>query len=459
MNKLARIVVGLGFGDEGKGTMVDLLCRQCGADLVVRYNGGSNAGHNVVTDDGRHHTFVQIGSGAFVPGVRTLLSRFTLFDPVALSYEAALLSLLRKCNVLDTHFIDYRAPIITPFHIAANRLKEWKRGGSRHGSCGKGVGETKFDMLYHTDEVIHAYDMRDVGTLSKLLVKIRHRKRMELKELGINLLQVPQHLVASADVFLDKGHVEYIAGVYEGMSNEYNIIGWKESAEMIRGSNPVFEGAQGILLDERHGFHPHTTWTNITADNALQLLRESRFQGETEIIGVARSYMTRHGAGPFVTERKDLRNIYPGEHNKLDDWQGNFRAGYQDGIMLRYAAECMRGHGGLDSIALTHLDVFDRRQVPFVSEYVFTAPCGENTLERQGGNESNDVPVIKLVPDFTGNPRRRDALTRIVKKARPIISGVLRTSDEAISYVQEVVGVPVKYRSFGPRTSDKKIVL
>ena len=88
----AYAVIGLGFGDEGKGKTVDWLCRQHGCDLVVKSNGGSNAGHNVVAEDGRHHCFSQYGSGSFVPRVKTLVSRFCLFDPLAFCEETKALS-------------------------------------------------------------------------------------------------------------------------------------------------------------------------------------------------------------------------------------------------------------------------------------------------------------------------------------------------------------------------------
>ena len=109
---------------------------------VVRFNGGAQAGHNVVTADGRHHTFAQFGSGTFWPGVRTFLSRFMLVDPLALAAEAAHLAAVGVSDALDRLAVDADALLATPYHRAANRARELARGLDRHGSCGMGIGET-----------------------------------------------------------------------------------------------------------------------------------------------------------------------------------------------------------------------------------------------------------------------------------------------------------------------------
>src|SRR5690348_3101760 len=112
LRQRAILVVDLAFGDCGKGTIVDYLVRRDEAKLVVRFNGGPQAGHNVVTSDGRHHTFSQFGSGTFVPGVRTLLSRFVLIEPYAMLNEASHLAELAVTDALDRLMIDARCPVI-----------------------------------------------------------------------------------------------------------------------------------------------------------------------------------------------------------------------------------------------------------------------------------------------------------------------------------------------------------
>src|SRR5207244_7502212 len=120
----ALLAIGLAFGDCGKGSIVDYLVRRERAHTVVRFNGGPQAGHNVVTPDGRHHTFSQFGSGTFITGVRTLLSRFMLIEPYALLNEAEHLRQIGLPDAMARLSIDARCPIITPAHQAANRLRD-----------------------------------------------------------------------------------------------------------------------------------------------------------------------------------------------------------------------------------------------------------------------------------------------------------------------------------------------
>ena len=168
------IVVDLGYGDAGKGSTVDWLCSPGRAErsraasrirAVVRFNGGAQAGHNVVTPDGRHHTFAQFGAGTF-HGVPTHLSRFMLVEPFALAAEAAHLAELGIGNPFALLSADSRALITTPYHRAANRVRESARdrtpGSARHGTCGMGIGETvSFSLAVSPDKPPRVGDCRD----------------------------------------------------------------------------------------------------------------------------------------------------------------------------------------------------------------------------------------------------------------------------------------------------------
>jgi len=157
----AYIVVDLGFGDCGKGLLTDFLVRHSGAGLVVRYNGGAQAGHNVVTSEGLHHTFSQFGSGTFVPGVKTYLSRDVVIHPDALLVEGNVLEAKGVTDAFARLRVSEWALVITPFHQAANRIREIARGMARHGSCGVGVGEAVEDAMRHPESCILAGDLAD----------------------------------------------------------------------------------------------------------------------------------------------------------------------------------------------------------------------------------------------------------------------------------------------------------
>lgn len=437
----AHILIGLGYGDEGKGTMTDYLCRLHDVKLVVRYNGGSQAAHNVVTDDGRHHTFAQIGSGSFVPGVKTLLSRFMLFDPMALAHEVADFSPKVGENILNRHFVDRRTPIITPFHVATNCIREWSRGNGKHGSCGKGIGETASDLVNFKDQILRAGMLSDARVAKNLLVQIQERKRSELISSGISLEDVPAYLQGMVSVINGNGEADKIVEAYLALSKEFNIIDESAVSRMIRNESVVFEGAQGMLLDEWHGFHPFTTWSTLTAENALAILAEASFTGDREVVGITRTFATRHGAGPFVTKDAAMRNISPGEHNGRNTWQGTFKVGKFDTVQLRYALDCLRKTAAVDTIALTHLDLVGGQDGKGI-EY-----CNAYQVEGE--------KVERLEPRFEHDLSYQQRLTNTLLNAKALVGGLMKTPNEAIDYIERVSGVRVKYLSFGQKTGDK----
>ena len=286
MRAEALIVVGLGYGDEGKGSVVDHLARACDARAVVRFNGGAQAAHNVVLADGRQHTFAQFGSGTFA-GAATHLSRYVLVNPLLLFLEAEQLARAGVADPLARLTISADAPITTPFHIAANQLRELARGGARHGSCGLGIGETMRDVVAGIH--IRAGDLRHPARLREALIDLQERKRREMRAgfQGAWPLGTPSAL-RSARALNDT--LEVFATLAETVA----IV--DEPPDFGAGT-VIYEGAQGVLLDEHAGFFPHVTWSRTTPVNARALAG-----AEATTIGVARTYMTRHGAGPLVTE-------------------------------------------------------------------------------------------------------------------------------------------------------------
>ncbi|XRQ03386.1 adenylosuccinate synthetase [Actinomadura welshii] len=405
------IVVDLGFGDAGKGTVVDHLCSASPVGAVVRFNGGAQAAHNVVAADGRHHTFAQFGSGTFTPGVRTHLSRFMLVDPLALAAEADHLRAVGVRDALDRLTIDRDALLTTPYHRAANRARESARGAARHGSCGMGIGETASYALAH-DDAPRAGDCLSPARLRRRLAALHDWYRDTFPAGG----GVPD-AAACADAFA--AFAERVA-----------IVGGDHLHRLLRTGNVVCEGAQGVLLDEWHGFHPYTTWSTTTFANAETLLAEA---GETAFrLGVLRAYATRHGPGPFVTEDPALTADLPDPHNGAGPWQGAFRVGHLDAVALRYALDAA---GGADGLAVTHLDVAGARP----------------DLRVCRAYDMDDERVGRLEigpPDL----ERQAALTRRLLKARPVYAPLGRP----VETVEDALGTPVVLRSHGPTSADKR---
>src|SRR4051812_18457431 len=184
----AFLTVDLGFGDAGKGSIVDFLTREHIAHTVVRYNGGAQAAHRVVTAGAkpREHVFAQFGSGTLA-GAATHLSRFMLLDPLAMMAENQHLQELGVADAFERTTIDERALVITPFQRAANRLKELARGDGRHGSCGMGIGETMIDYLEHGQRVLFAGDLRRADVLRTKLTFLREINLAKIQALLPNL--------------------------------------------------------------------------------------------------------------------------------------------------------------------------------------------------------------------------------------------------------------------------------
>jgi adenylosuccinate synthase len=306
---------------------------------VVRFNGGAQAAHNVVTPGGRHHTFAQFGSGTLsAPGTRTFLSRFMLVDPLALVTEAGHLASLGVADPLALVAIDRDALLTTPYHQAANRARETARGAARHGSCGMGIGETAAYALRYPGDAPRAGDCDSPRVLTRKLALLSERLR-----------PVPEGGPAGGAAIPPPRDV---AAAYRAIAERVTVCGDGYLARLLRWpGSVVFEGAQGVLLDEWRGFHPYTTWSTTTFDNAEALLAEAGMPGAASRLGVTRAYLTRHGPGPFVTEDPTLE--LPEPHNQPGRWQGLVRQGHLDAVALRYAVEAC---GGVDAVALTHLD-------------------------------------------------------------------------------------------------------
>ncbi|MEV4269679.1 adenylosuccinate synthetase [Micromonospora aurantiaca (nom. illeg.)] len=401
------MVVDLGYGDAGKGTVVDLLCATRQVHTVVRFNGGAQAAHNVVLRDGRHHTFAQFGAGTFRPGVRTHLARHVVVDPLTLAAEADHLASVGVPDALDRLTVDGEALLATPYHRAANRAREIARGADRHGSCGLGVGEAVAYGLAHPDEAPRVADCRRPAVLRRRLTALRDRLTAELGP-------------------LDAPPVDDCLPAYAAFARRVAIVDRTWLAGALREGTCVFEGAQGVLLDEWHGFHPYTTWSTTTFANAETLLAEAGMAGTAQRLGVLRTTTTRHGPGPLVTE--DAALPFRDRHNGTNPWQGRFRFGHFDAVAHRYALEVA---GGVDGLALTHLDLA-RPELRICRRY--------EGLDR-------------LVPGPAGDLDRQAVLTERLMRARPVLDESPADWPAAVS---EALGAPVVLTSRGPTAEEKE---
>ena len=417
----AFVVVDLGFGDAGKGLLTDYLVRRHEAKLVVRFNGGAQAGHNVLDARGREHTFSQLGSGTFVPGVSTHLASPVVVHPTALLVEAERLAELGEPNVLARVSIDPACLVTTPFQQAANRLRERLRSGDRHGSCGVGVGETVADALAMPELAVRFGELLYPDRLSPRLEALRQHKLAEFSaKVGAADPEIGRELALLQSDAVSERWLSLAVGVARAVR-----IASDEAVAETRGP-VVFEGAQGALLDENFGFHPFTTWSRCTPAGARELLTRIGWSHPVETIGVLRAYAVRHGPGPLPTEDPLVVAKTSERHNQTGPWQGPVRKGWLDLTLLDYA---LRACAGVDALALTHLDALGA-----LAPYRW---CERYT----------SIPKLEL----PGSLSEQAELTQQLFGAEPSYTTHTDASPEMLcERLAERAGVPVKYGSAGP---------
>lgn len=320
----ARVVIGANYGDEGKGLATDAYAAMDEGrhTAVIRFNGGAQAGHTVTTPDGRRHVFSHFGSGSFT-GAATYLSEFFVLNPDEFVVEHAELAAL---GVSPEVYADPDAQVTTPFDVMVNQWAEDTRGKARHGSVGVGFGET-------VERARRGFPLavRDLGT-DKSLTEILEAIRTgwlpgRLAALGIDY--TPERAAAAAapsvvDRFLDE---------VCGMRRAIRAAGIDA---ILNRRNIVFEGAQGLLLDQDRGHvFPYLTRSNTGLKNVLTIAIDAGIE-QIDVTYMTRAYLTRHGAGPLrhETAQIDFAEIVD-PTNAPNAWQGTIRYAPLDLDVLR----------------------------------------------------------------------------------------------------------------------------
>lgn len=406
--KRAIIIVGLGFGDEGKGATVDFLARRLEADLVVRYCGGSQAGHNVQLPDGRRHTFSQFGAGTLANAPdppRTYLGPNVIIDPLALVREAHHLAELDVRAPFRLLTIHPHCLVATPWLQVLNRLRELARGDARHGSCGQGIGEARSYWLRHGTDAVCAGDLRHLDRLRHKLELQRQRTLLELQDF---IDRVPDDALRELDLW--ELNAEAVAwDLHEALPEELVI-----DAAVPTFRTALFEGAQGVLLDEYRGFHPHTTWSTVTPHHAWELVHAMDVEA-IAVLGVTRAYTTRHGEGPLPTFSAELTDQLGDAGNPWNRWQGGLRCGWLDLPLVRYGAAVA---GPLDGLVVNHLDQARQADCRMCEtyRYVTVTPSAAPHLSWQAHLTQE---LCRAEPVFS--PATPDHIVRTLSELAPVV--------------------------------------
>lgn len=339
----AKAVIGASFGDEGKGLTVDYLSARGDAGVVVRFSGGANAGHTVVTPEGDRHVFHQVGAGAF-HGVPTFLSHFVTVDPIALFLE---LRQLYELGVEPEIFASPECLVTTFADIVIGRRIEEARGKGRHGSTGMGINETHQRSRIHELRITLA-DLYNGGSgledkLGQICGKyacFRTGEKITEPEMAEAFLRACRRLP----------EVVFPAGIGQC-------------------KDPVFEGSQGLLLDQdNREYFPHVTRSHTGMKNVRTLCAQAGI-ADVEAYYVTRTYLTRHGAGPLPGEDPGLE--YEDETNTENPHQGRIRFAPLD-VDAMCKRVCLDGGDADVRLVFTHRDQLDLPNLgalPFLSSH------------------------------------------------------------------------------------------
>jgi len=331
------VVIGAQWGDEGKGKITDLLSGS--ADVVVRYQGGVNAGHTVVVDNQTFKLHL-IPSGILYPDTECIIGSGTVIDPKILIEELDQLESLKIST--KNLMISQTAHVTMPYHRLLDQASEEQRGSQKIGTTGRGIGPTYADKSERTG--IRIIDLMETESLPEQLRWTISNKNVILEKL-YNLPPLdPEAVIAEYLQYAERLRphvVDASLKIYAAIQDRRNIL---------------FEGAQGTLLDLDHGTYPYVTSSNPVAGGACV----GTGVGPTmidRVIGVAKAYTTRVGEGPFPTEMVDgIGQILCDRGAEFGTTTGRQRrCGWFDAVIGRYAVRI----NGLDCLAITKLDVLD----------------------------------------------------------------------------------------------------
>lgn len=414
-------VIGAQWGDEGKGKVVDWLASR--ADIVVRFQGGHNAGHTLVVGD-QTYKLSLLPSGV-VRGKLGIIGNGVVIDPQALLDEIARL----KGQGLDVGPHNLRiadnAPLILPLHAALDRAREQARGERRIGTTGRGIGPAYEDKVAR--RAIRVADLAEPETLSAKLDELLLHHNTLLAGLG-------------AETFTKEALLEGLKAVAEPVLAYAEPVWERLDRARREGRRILFEGAQAVMLDVDHGTYPFVTSSNTVAATAAS----GSGLGPSAIgfvLGIAKAYSTRVGAGPFPTELHDETGRLLGERgHEFGTVTGRRRrCGWFDAVLVRQAVKL----GGIHGIALTKLDVLDG--LPEIRINVAYRLGGEvlNRLPAAPLAQAKVEPVYEVMEGWQGSTRGARSWAELPAAA---IKYVRR--------IEELIEAPVTLLSTSPERDD-----
>ena len=413
------VLVGLQWGDEGKGKIVDFLAKHY--DIICRFQGGPNAGHTIYTDKGKSvlHT---IPSGVFRPGVINIIGSGVVIDPITLKNEIVELSNL-GIDVKDRLLISKKAHLILPSHRYLDAASENAKGAAKIGSTLRGIGPTYMDKTGRNG-------LRFGDILSSDFKK--KYQNLKSKHQQIASIYDPVDFEWNDDLWFES--IEYLRS-FEMVDCEYYL-----DEALLNGKHVLAEGAQGSMLDVDFGTYPFVTSSNtVTAGVCIGLGISP--QKIDQVIGISKAYCTRVGGGPFPTE------ISGEVGERLQQLGGEFgattgrprRCGWLDLVQLRYSVII----NGVTQLVLTKSDVMDHfEEIHLADTYMVD------------GVETSKLPYDLCESNYQPNLRKFTGWNTKISAIDQSFEKMPKAFTEYIDFIEKSIGVAIKYVSVGPKREE-----
>jgi adenylosuccinate synthase len=412
----ASIVVGLQWGDEGKGKTTDFLAEQ--VSMVVRYQGGDNAGHTVVKGDEVLKLHL-VPSGVLYPHITSVIGNGVVVNPETLIGELDMLA-ARGIDVSRVR-VSRSAHVIMPYHVALDRANEARLDGAKVGTTGRGIGPTYADRAWRVG--LRMEDLLDRAVLRSRLQGVLPDKNLLLGAMGADAFDL--------DVLVDTA-----AGWGERLARHLDDTTWLVQAALARGEHVLLEGAQGTLLDLDHGSYPFVTSSNAVAGGATTGGGIGPLQVD-EVMGVMKAYATRVGSGPFPTELLDeVGDGIRERGNEVGTTTGRpRRVGWFDAVPIRFAVAV----NSTSSIMLNKLDILSGLEsIPLCVAYQVDG-------RRLESWPSSAALLSRATPIY----ERFDGWSEPIHDVRSL-AGLPDAARRYVSAVEELAGVPIVLVSVGP---------
>lgn len=413
-------IVGAQWGDEGKGKVIDYLASQ--ADVIVRAQGGNNAGHTVVVGETKY-TFHLMPSGVLYPGKINLIANGVAFDPEGFLKEIE--HLKSQGVAISAVYIDQRAHLIFPYHKLIDELQEKERGEESIGTTKRGIGPCYMDKIERTG--IRVGEFLHPDRLTKFVTRQTIRKNQIIEK------------IYGAEGFDPQKIAETYVAYGEKLAAYVTDTNQMLQQALSEGKKVLLEGAQGALLDIDLGTYPYVTSSHPTTGGFCTGAGIGPNQID-EVIGIVKAYTTRVGKGPFPTEEDNATgDAIRVKGNEFGTTTGRpRRCGWLDGVMLRYTARI----NGMTGIALMLLDVLDEfDEIKFCVGY-------EKEGEKVEHFPANLADLEKCQPVYQSIKGWQQDITQATG-----FDELPREAKDYVKVIEDFTGIPVKLISVGPKRS------